>query len=1507
MKRRRRILKWIMWIVLTPILLFTTIMILLYVPPVQNLLRKQVNKHVSKAIGMELNIGRIDLRFPLNLLVRDVDIVQKEDTLLNLSSLNVRVQLMPLFKGRIDIDNVNLDKVKVNSMNLLDGMQIKGELGHFFLESHGVNLSTETALVNRVDLSDTNIQLILKDTTIAEKPDTASAPVNWKFDIRALTLKDVDFTMDTPADSTSMNALLSKLLVNDVSIDLKKQSYELAKLLLENSSFKMNTGSAKPATGFDPSHIALNDIKIDLDSVRYCGHDINAVIKECSMYERSGLSISSFTTRIYADSTLIKVPYFQLLTPHSEINMNAQTYWELIDIPTTGRLTARFFAQIGKQDVMLFAGDLPEEFKEAYPFRPLIIQAGTDGNLKEMQISRMRVDLPGAFSIDGGGELFNLTDSLTRSAKVDLQMKTYNLDFLTTLAGMVPGDPLIVPDSMSIDVRGNMEGSQIDATLLLQEGIGSVTANADLNLSSEKYNAKINIQNLQVQDFLPKDSIYGVTASFEVTGKGLNPVLKSSTTALHASVDKLQYGKLNISGIKLDGTIKNALAQAKISSDNSLLKMTADVDYNLASSYPDGKVSADATYVGLYQLGLLSEPLKHDLAFNFAGEIRKDSIGADFKSGDLKLDFGSNTGLNLLIKRSSGLATEIIKQLSNHSLDISELRKILPDVFLNFKAGNDNALAWYLQTKNMSYQDININLDVNKESGINGDLAIHTFKLDTLQLDTIFFDIKQDTSCIAFDGGVINGPQNPHVAFKANLNLQLCNNDAQLMMQFKDAKDRTGILLGINARPLYNDNGKGNGVVFTLLPEEPILGFHKFDFVDKSNWIYLHNNKRVYANVNLQDKQGVGVRIQSLSSDTVSLQNIDVELRRIQLAEVFSILPFMPNITGLFTAEMHYIQTTQDLQLSAEVEIDSLTYEKQSVGDIKIGASWLPGENGKQYVTTYLGHNGKEVLNADGALYPTIHKKDSIVVNAELKHFPTSIANVFIPSDLASLSGDIDGDVHVGGYMDSPIIGGTIVMDSVSVKSPQYGARFVLGNSPLVIKDSRLLFDHFSIYTTGNNPFAINGYLDFRDFAKPMANLKLQASNYELLNAKRTKESMVYGKAYIDMDATIKGPLSALQMRGGVSLLGNTDITYILTDSPLTVQDRLSGLVTFTSFNDTLAVANNNTPTVSFGGLDLVMGVQIDPTVIFNVDLSSDQSNRVQVQGGGNLSFKYTPQGTISLTGRYTLTSGLLKFSLPVIPSKEFQIVSGSYVEWTGNPTDPMLNVTASEKMRASVGMDNGGSQMVNFVVSIVVKNRLEDLSLVFEINAPDNAEVQNQLASMGPDERSKQAVAMLATGIYLADSGSSGGFNMGSALNSVLSSQINALMGNIKNANLSVGVENNTSDLGSKQTDYSFSYSQRFFNNRFQIIIGGKVSTGADVTYSAESFINNISLEYRLDESATRYIRIFYDKNYESILEGEITEGGVGLVLRKKLDKLSELFIFKKKKKDKKELKENE
>ena len=1480
-------------------------MVLLYIPPVQNLLRREVTAYASEATGMQIQVERIDLRFPLNLLVRGVEVIQQPDTLLSLESLNVRVQAWPLIKGKVEVDEVTLNQVAVNSAGLIEGMKIKGVLGRFFLQSHGVDLSNEIAIINQVDLSDTHVQLVMNDTTTAPKDTTASAPVNWKVDLHQLNLGNVSFSMQLPADSMRMAAYIGEASVNDAQADLKNQFYSLKQFLLSGGSANYDTGAAKPVEGFDASHIAVRDIRIGLDSLLYKGRNMNAVLREFSMNERSGLSITSLAGRVYSNDSIICVPGLKLQTPHSEIDLSAHTYWELVNIPTTGRLSANLNAYIGKEDVMLFTGGLPDSFKEAYPFRPLVIRAGTDGNLKEMQISRFTVDLPGAFSLEGGGLLENLADSITRSGTVGLKMTTQNLNFLTALSGEAPNGTIVIPDSMDLVAKVDINGPAYKANLKLREGQGTIDMDAALNTLTEVYKADLKINNLQLHNFLPKDSIYELSLSADAEGRGLDVTSYRSFAKLNLSLDQLHYAQYHLSNVDLTGALKGALVTARLTSDNALLKMTTEAEYNLAHSYPDGKVTMDVTQLDLHELGLMPQPMKHPLAFNFSAEARQNRVFTHLVSGDMKLNLSARSGVEPLIRQSTHFVDVLMRQIDEKALDHAELREALPTAILSFSAGKENPLAYFLATQNISYQDASMKFGTAPDWGINGKAAIHTLKVDTLQLDTIFFTVKQDTTSMKLRAGVINGPKNPQFSFSTAITGEIRDRDAELLVDYKNEKGETGVLLGVNARPLFEGHGKGNGIAFTLIPENPIIAFQKFHFNEKHNWIYLHKNMRVYANVDMWDDEGMGFRIHSVPGDTVSLQNIDVEIRRIRLAELSSVLPYFPEITGLFSAEAHYVQTEKDLQLSAELSIDELTYERQRIGDVTLGATWLPGEQGKQYLNAYLNHDQAEVLLADGKLIPTGTGKDSLEVNMELDHFPLRVANVFVPDQMVTLSGDLDGNLKITGSTEQPLINGELSLDSVAVLSRQYGARFMFDNRPVQINNNRLLFDKFAIYTTSKNPFTIDGYVDFRDMSRPMANLNMLAQNYTLLDAKRTRESLVYGKVFADFRATVKGPLDGLNMRGNISLLGNTDVSYILTDSPLTVQDRLGSLVTFTSFSDTTTVVRQEVPTVSLGGLDMVMMVHIDPSVRLKVDLDASNDNRIELEGGGDLSMKYTPQGDLTLTGRYTLSGGLMKYALPVIAAKEFAIDNGSYVEWTGNPMDPMLNFKATDRIRASVSEgENGGTRTVNFDVSIVIKNRFDDLSFAFDVSAPEDATIQNELTAMGAEERGKQALYIMVMKTYLGTGPIGGGgggvgkLNMGSALNSVLSSQINSLMGNLKNASVSVGIEDHDlSDTGGKRTDYSFRYSQRLFNNRFQIVIGGKVSTGENATNNAESFIDNISLEYRLDRTGTRYVRLFYDKNYESVLEGEITETGVGLVLRKKLDKLSELFIFKKKK----------
>ena len=99
--------------------------------------------------------------------------------------------------------------------------------------------------------------------------------------------------------------------------------------------------------------------------------------------------------------------------------------------------------------------------------------------------------------------------------------------------------------------------------------------------------------------------------------------------------------------------------------------------------------------------------------------------------------------------------------------------------------------------------------------------------------------------------GVINGPKNPQFSFSTTLTGEIRDRDAELLVDFKNGKGETGVLLGVNARPLFEGHGKGDGLAFTLIPEEPIIAFQKFHFNENHNWIYVHKNMRVYANVDM--------------------------------------------------------------------------------------------------------------------------------------------------------------------------------------------------------------------------------------------------------------------------------------------------------------------------------------------------------------------------------------------------------------------------------------------------------------------------------------------------------------------------------------------------------------------------------------------------------------------------------------------------------------------------------
>ena len=431
------------------------------------------------------------------------------------------------------------------------------------------------------------------------------------------------------------------------------------------------------------------------------------------------------------------------------------------------------------------------------------------------------------------------------------------------------------------------------------------------------------------------------------------------------------------------------------------------------------------------------------------------------------------------------------------------------------------------------------------------------------------------------------------------------------------------------------------------------------------------------------------------------------------------------------------------------------------------------------------------------------------------------------------------------------------------------------------------------MYARNNSPLTLTGYFDFADMDNMYLDLGVRATNYQLVNAKENRRSEVYGKAYVNFYAMMRGSLESMQIRGKLDVLGSTDMTYILRDSPLTTDNQLDGLVKFVNLNDSTEDIVTRPPLT---GIDMDLTMSIDEGAHIMCALNESHSNYVDLIGGGDLRMQYNAVDNLRLTGRYTLSNGEMKYSLPVIPLKTFVIQDGSYIEFMGDPMNPKLNITATEQTKTNVSTDGGAGRSVLFNCGVVITKTLNDMGLKFIIDAPEDMTIHNQLQTMSEENRGKLAVTMLTTGMYLAD-GNTSSFSMNSALSAFLNSQINSISGNaLRTLDLSFGMDNTTLSSGQVQTDYSFKFSKRFWNNRLNIVIGGKVSTGAEVENQNNTFFDNVTFEYRLSQNSNKYLKLFYERDSYDWLEGYVGKYGGGFMWRRKLQRLTDIFRFKSK-----------
>lgn len=1487
----------LLWVALTPILLLLLLSIVIYLPPVQKFAVDKACEVLSEEMEMQVTVDNVYLKFPLDLSMGGMLAVKEGDTILDARELDISIKAKPLLKMKAEVDDVHLYDLKLNTKDLIEACVIKGRLAELGLDSHSTDLSKEHAVVNKALMRDADLLVLLADSV--PEDTTTSEPVTWKIQLDDIELQNVKarVLLAPQADSTFVMANIGNAHAS-AFLDLGAETYRVNTLDIAKSSVAFDVlKQPYVADALDPNHLLFNDLTFAMDSFVYQGTtaEMSLNILKLAAKEKSGLAVKEGVGRVEMDSLSLNIPKMTVATEDSKVKFGYRMDMNAFDETNPGVFNVVADAQIGKSDIDYFVKMGGAEVKDTrvmlnkyLPARPLELRAKVDGNLETLNVDSLHLNAPGLAVVDANATLWDVVkDDLSLQAQADIRL-------------------------------GNNSVVSIDGGYAM---------------ATESYNADVVFKNILLNKFVEMSDRTILSGKASADGHGFDFFSPATALNANASLHNSSMGKLNLDNIDADITLKGGKASVGLICDNNQLKTDLLLDAQLKKNLVAGNLNLNLPFADIQAMGYSEEKLQASTsgvvdfsynldklfkvdshinelslfiandsvvteAFDFMAEALQDTTAAKIQAGDLFFDFMTPNNVFNLQPKLEALGKVAAKQFENREVELNVIKGYFPKASLHAFAGERNPVSAVLKTMGFSFKEFQADVEASPVDGLKGDGHVYAFRSDSIMVDTAYFAVAQDSTLLTYKAGLRCSDQPMLPAFRAYVDGYLKADEADAHLLFYDKNNKPGLDLGAHAKA----NATDSCVNISLYPEKPIVAFRRFE-LNKDNYVKMRREKPVLADIRLKSMtDNCLVEVQALEDDDMR-QVVKALIKDLNIKEVLAMLPIpgLPDMGGLFNVDATYLDKGRNFYVTGNVEANKFVYEQTPVGNVGTAFSYTPMGTDVHAVGAQLSYNGTDVADVFG-LYNS-EGEGSLDADVSLMDIPMSLVSPFIPDQIVSLSGNVAGNVRAEGPLDNLIFNGLILPKDIHVLSNSYSVDLGLANDSILIQNSRIDFNSFNFYGADKNPLTLNGYVDFSDFEEIFMSLSLSGKEFKLIEAKRSAKKVLFGDMYADFFARAIGSTKDLTVRGIINVLPSTNITYIMSETPLYQGDRLEDIVTFVDFNMPPPTEEERVKK-TFMGIDLRVSLSIADGAKLNGEFSSDGQSYVNVQGGGSVSVGYTPEGVLNMQGRYTINEGEMKYTLPVIPLRTFTIHNGSYIEFTGSPTNPILNIKATERVKTSVGSSNATSRSVAFDVGLKISNTLENMGIEFIIDAPEDVNVQNELAASSREEKNKLAVAMLATGLYVASSNTRG-VTAGNALNSFLQNEINNIAGQALSTmvDVNVGMEQTTRDDGTKRTDYSFQFSRKFFSDRLNVVIGGKVSADGNKTDSESgAYIDDVSLEWRLDNGGTQYVRLFHEKDYSNLVEGEMDKNGAGVLLKKKVDKMSDLFIWRRKKEDEKQ-----
>ncbi|MGN0233915.1 MAG: hypothetical protein ACI4B5_05785, partial [Bacteroidaceae bacterium] len=1042
--RQKRTIRALLTLLLAPFALILVLGILLYLPPIQRWAVQQATAYLSHKTGMEVTIGKLRLSFPLDISLKEVCAVQKGDTILMVNDILVDLDMSHIMSMNIGVEAVELTGGRIHTGMLIPAVSIDGKVGTLHLNADAISLKQQSILAASALLQDSDIEITLHETQEEEDTTSSASPLR-NIGIQHAEIGQSHILLHLPGDSTRIEAGISHALMRDGDIRLQDGIYKAQdfSLIADSVLYDLPYDTLRTELGIHPSHIRMDDIDLQADSILFRQDPllVKCRLRQGRMKERCGLALDTLAGEITCTQQDITVNRLNIATPQSHLAADIQIDYLAFSTHADGKIKFISKGYIAMDDIANVAGALiPTGLSQELSGKGSNFQANVQGNTAQLNIDTLLLTIPSVVDIRTEGCLSHLLSTDSMEARMRLDMHTMDLSCIHRAFNL---KDIALPSTTLHATSELRKGSLLNVDALLIQHNGRARMALSANTRSMAYRAKTAIRNWRLDEWLPQSGLHYLTAQASAKGKGTDFLSEKTSIEGQICIDSIGYEEWNLGNMGLDAKLHQGYGQVEINSGNQLVDMLAKIDLHLNERrLESSSFSMDLNNMDLHALRLAKDTLRASMKMHLEGSsdfrqthmlkaqanhitlqlkdttlypvelgarlfLSPDSILAEASAGDLELGIRSPHGIDSLQTYCENIIQEIRNEMDSLHLDQEKLRKMLPTLQVHLLCGTRNPVTNILKTAaGYTFDRLCMDLDSSPEKGLRGNGYLHTLNTGAILLDTIQWGITQDAEGVALKSRIRNGLRNRVVSFQSTLQARLTATGTSVHLDYTDAKGRKGVDIGMEA------NVTPEGIRIHTTPLNPIIAYRRFT-LNEDNYVELSRQGKVMALVDLLADDGTGLKIYSTPNEE-ALQDISLSMNNINMAELTSVMPYAPALSGLLHGDIHYMQADQAITVSADIGINKLTYEGTPMGDMGINAIYFPNSDGSHHVDAMLTQNDNEIAMLAGTYWEE-NKQGMIDGEATLDNLPLSLANAFLPEGTIRLKGATSGVMSVTG------------------------------------------------------------------------------------------------------------------------------------------------------------------------------------------------------------------------------------------------------------------------------------------------------------------------------------------------------------------------------------------------------------------------------------------------------------------------------------------------------------